>query len=362
MRRDWIAIVFLFAAAVGSASAETETFEASRPYCGVLSVYAAAAVEGIDVELAGLLKPEFVGCVRGSSMPEVAGAAARVGLWSRSYGNLTTGFLERSPYPVILHVRSSANAPDYDHYVVAVGAADDGSGVRVIDPNEPTRVWRNDEFAKRWDGVGILVARRPVNRLRSEGWQWAGVLPWAPLLLVVLLFARWWDREGLRDSLSIRPPLRLFVTTCALLAACTTASAAYHLVSPMGLWRKGGVAKEADRRHRGDFLHAASISEVRDAARSGAHGTFIIDARYAEDYAAGHVPGALSVPPNAGSDWFANHAPMIPKDAAVIVYCQSPGCPFSDRVAARLLDAGYGRVSIFRGGWEAWAKATQSPR
>ncbi len=58
----------------------------------------------------------------------------------------------------------------------------------------------------------------------------------------------------------------------------------------------------------------------------------VVDVRPAEEYEAGHLPGALSAP----LDEFSRHLRRFPKDREIIVYCRGPYCAYS-HVAVELL-------------------------
>jgi rhodanese-related sulfurtransferase len=72
-------------------------------------------------------------------------------------------------------------------------------------------------------------------------------------------------------------------------------------------------------------------------------------------YQGGHLPGALHMP----HDQVRQLASILVPDtsAEVVVYCASATCQNS-HIAARILDqVGYGNVSVFTGGKQAWSEA-----
>jgi len=81
----------------------------------------------------------------------------------------------------------------------------------------------------------------------------------------------------------------------------------------------------------------------------------IVDARPFDRYQAGHVPGAVHIPPSA-ADGNAESAVLESFDKAlpVVVYCESRRCSDSTKVARWLQQSGIERVWVFAGGWEAW--------
>jgi len=85
-----------------------------------------------------------------------------------------------------------------------------------------------------------------------------------------------------------------------------------------------------------------------------------LDARRSEDYAAGHVAGAWSVPIwEAGAaaritefEARANPAPRAP----IVLYCSGGDCEDSRLLARKLVDLGYRNLFIYHDGFPDWAR------
>ncbi|WP_192583152.1 ArsR/SmtB family transcription factor [Streptomyces albicerus] len=69
-------------------------------------------------------------------------------------------------------------------------------------------------------------------------------------------------------------------------------------------------------------------------ARAQAGGVVVLDVRPAEEYAAGHIPGAISIPVDELTDRIAE----LPDDAEVVAYCRGAYCVLAYD-AVRLLHA-----------------------
>lgn len=79
----------------------------------------------------------------------------------------------------------------------------------------------------------------------------------------------------------------------------------------------------------------------------------IIDVRSAEEYAAGHIPGAINV--DFGKLFFSITTLVPNADTEVIIYCRSGG---RSVIATKLLvDLGYKNATNLKGGFMDWAKA-----
>ncbi|MCJ7750446.1 MAG: rhodanese-like domain-containing protein [Armatimonadetes bacterium] len=82
-----------------------------------------------------------------------------------------------------------------------------------------------------------------------------------------------------------------------------------------------------------------------------------LDARSPEDYAEGHVPGALSLPAYEFDAQFPEIADRVEEAQSIIVYCDGVECSDSIHVAERLVEYGFPDVSVFESGWRAWAES-----
>ena len=93
------------------------------------------------------------------------------------------------------------------------------------------------------------------------------------------------------------------------------------------------------------------LSEALDHLRE--KDRLFIDARPADRYAAGHIPGALSVPYEQIADG-ADVAPeILASPLPIVLYCDGPECDDSLLLALHLKELGMD-VSVFIGGMELW--------
>jgi len=102
---------------------------------------------------------------------------------------------------------------------------------------------------------------------------------------------------------------------------------------------------------------AAPEVDLDQALALHAAGVLFMDARFAADYADGHIPGALSAPPDLFSDQLEALLRDGPKDRPLVAYCQDPGCPLGQELAENLRLLGYTGVRVFAGGMAEWIGA-----
>src|SRR5687768_3670135 len=101
----------------------------------------------------------------------------------------------------------------------------------------------------------------------------------------------------------------------------------------------------------GDRSSVAELSRDELARRLG-DGVIVWDVRPSAEYVAGHVPGAISVPP---SD-VPRRLRAVPKEAEVVAYCRGPYCVFADD-AVRELRAKGRRAARLEDGFPEWRRA-----
>jgi rhodanese-related sulfurtransferase len=95
------------------------------------------------------------------------------------------------------------------------------------------------------------------------------------------------------------------------------------------------------------------MEELVERARSG--NVVIIDTRPANEYAAGHIAGAISVP----IDELQERLKQLPKGKEYVAYCRGPYCAYADR-AVELLRSNGRRARRLAQGFPEW-KASGLP-
>jgi len=102
-----------------------------------------------------------------------------------------------------------------------------------------------------------------------------------------------------------------------------------------------------------DDLEPIPAAELLERAQMGL--VTVLDVRPAEEFAAGHLPGAI----NIASDTLADHLKRLPKGKEVIAYCRGPYCLMSVDAVALLRQKGY-KARRLEDGFPEW-KASGLP-
>ncbi|GAA3772818.1 ArsR/SmtB family transcription factor [Streptomyces chiangmaiensis] len=91
------------------------------------------------------------------------------------------------------------------------------------------------------------------------------------------------------------------------------------------------------------------VTREQLVSRSLSGNVYIIDVRPTEEYAAGHIPGAVSVP----FDELTEHLAKLPADMDIVAYCRGPHCVFAPKAAQILRQHGL-RAMVLEDGMPEW--------
>lgn len=131
----------------------------------------------------------------------------------------------------------------------------------------------------------------------------------------------------------------------------------FHFFPDGGFLAYKEAVDAVQKAHAGNFIPKINANKT---AKIIGNDTIFIDARFREDYDAGHIEHAISLPVDCSEQLYAETISKLPEDKRIVLYCQSAGCKFAEIVAIRLRDDGVGNLAVFRGGWVEWQKNNES--
>jgi rhodanese-related sulfurtransferase/DNA-binding HxlR family transcriptional regulator len=105
--------------------------------------------------------------------------------------------------------------------------------------------------------------------------------------------------------------------------------------------------ERAAREYLGEEVEAVGREEL--IARLSRGDAILVDVRPAEEYAAGHIDGARSIP----IDELERRLAELPEDREVIAYCRGPFCAYAHEAVRTLAHAGR-RARRLEEGWPEW--------
>jgi rhodanese-related sulfurtransferase len=329
----------------------TSKRQLSGSYCGVYCLYSTMKLSNREVEFINLVKPEYIGSRLGSSFAELKQAAEDYGLYAAPVGKLTSRELRKCHYPVILHVKSGPESQQYDHYVLFLGVQD--SQAKIFDPPNPVELVSFAELASLWDGNGMIVSAEPIDTAALFAPARKRFIFYSAVVIAVILLihlSRRWLPITLLNSRS-----KLFgLSTGQAVGFAITAllcGMLYHFANDAGLLANANATTLIQKAHAGNFIPKISERKVHKLLDTD---TVFIDARRARDYKQGHLDGAISVPVDSNDIELKKATADIAKDARVVLYCQSAGCKYAERVAIKLIEDGFNNISIYQNGWVEW--------
>jgi rhodanese-related sulfurtransferase/DNA-binding HxlR family transcriptional regulator len=105
----------------------------------------------------------------------------------------------------------------------------------------------------------------------------------------------------------------------------------------------------------GDDVETIDRENLRERLARG--DVVLVDVRPPEEFAAGHIEGARSIPLAELERRLAE----LPPDREIVAYCRGPFCAYAHEAVRRLDDSGR-TASRLEGGWPEWHLAQHSPQ
>lgn len=116
--------------------------------------------------------------------------------------------------------------------------------------------------------------------------------------------------------------------------------------------RRSAELQRLVREHFGERSDAEAIAMADLMKRARSKEIVILDTRPANEYAAGHIAGAISVP----VDELQRKLKQLPRHKDYVAYCRGPYCVYADR-AVELLRANGRRARRLLEGFPEWRRA-----
>jgi rhodanese-related sulfurtransferase/DNA-binding HxlR family transcriptional regulator len=111
--------------------------------------------------------------------------------------------------------------------------------------------------------------------------------------------------------------------------------------------------ERAARNYLGDEVEAISREEL--IARLGRNDVVLVDVRPTEEFDAGHIAGALSIPLDELDERLAE----LPAGSEIVAYCRGAFCAYAHDAVRRLRAEGRAARRL-EGGWPEWHLAEQA--
>lgn len=165
-----------------------------------------------------------------------------------------------------------------------------------------------------------------------------------------------------------------------LLASGAAAGVLYNMLSPRGIFRPAAVvtpapaatekvpasprapepaggprAAEAGENESAPAVELLDLAGMKRILSEGS--AIVVDARSAQSYEFGHVPGAVSLPASDFDSAYEAKKGLLPPGVRIVVYCTSANCDESEQVLEGLRSKGHARLLHYRNGWNEYELA-----
>ncbi len=114
-------------------------------------------------------------------------------------------------------------------------------------------------------------------------------------------------------------------------------------------WSRHVEAKAAKQK-----IKAIPLSVALEKFKSGE--PIFVDARPADEFAQGHIPGAVSIPFESLEDYFPAIVELLDGGKELVPYCKNRDCDDSLMLAIELQAMGCSNLVLYVDGFELWEK------
>lgn len=147
----------------------------------------------------------------------------------------------------------------------------------------------------------------------------------------------------------MKPPISFGIRTAIIIAISVGLALAFNATRPdrLPLVHDPEIAAQAAAQ-RGEI-------SLADAIRLFESGEAVfVDAREADEYALGHIDGALSLDPLAFEQEFPLLQEQLEGAKTIVTYCDGEFCELGRELAEQLKGMGLQDVRVFKNGWTLW--------
>jgi len=305
-------------------------------YCGLYCVFQAGRLADRPVDLDRLVRSDRLTGQFGSTAADLLACCDEFGIDCMYVPNtsyLDVCLLDR---PAIVLIRSSPEFPTPNHWVLILTA---GLGVaEVYEPSVGVLQLTAAELQSLWGGPAIVLVNRADDPGVRFGWTAAKAVILVGMVCLTLLLLRVFARVRLS-------PLAGLLGTALVLAG------AAHFLHPAGFPHNPAVIADLCAAHRPRQPGWVTAEELLSSP------VMVIDAREPDQFEHARIPGAMNVP--ISGSYFRNRKVLaaVPRDAHVVLYCNSADCPWSETLASSPLFREFASVSVLDGGLLAYKAA-----
>lgn len=315
-------------------------------YCGIYSLYAAAASLDVDINFDELATVTYVSSLEGSTVQDLVTAANNHSLNAFPLSGLTLDDLARIEQPVLLNIYSNGQLEFRNHWVTYLGMA--GQRVTIADGADGIASWTTAELLTSWRGDGIVITRAAKADVYAAifSQNCTNALKIVFLILIV---------HFVGNIRQVR--LNNLAGLIVLLTGTLVGTFFSNYLSGAGIANPDNRTSLVFTEH---LIGFRSLSEVspEQLHNDPSLAYLLIDSRFQGDYRRGTIQGAINIPVTFTREDFDKSLHGVERSRMLVVFCQNRKCGFSRSVANRLIKMGFENVKLLDRGVDE-LKATQ---
>jgi rhodanese-related sulfurtransferase len=315
-------------------------------YCGVYCLSAALAANGLHAPLEGLIDVRYVSSFAGSSAADLVRAAEDHRATAHVLSGLSGASLLVADCPLILHVRKEGFGNPYAHWILFLGI--EHGKARILDPPQKIEHWELADVLACWDGIAVALPRQAITRRPFVFFDLFLNLMLCGSAFALLKTLQWtWRRITLSARASFIIQLSGIAGIVGLLAMV------WHVALPFGYPRNPIALALVRSIHYPRSFETIDYVQLQSLMNGNAGNVILVDVRFPDAFAAGHIPQAVNVP-------VVTHLQDLRKrlrfdsQTRYILYCHAKNCVWADLVANKLAILGVRNVQIYRNGFTEW--------
>jgi rhodanese-related sulfurtransferase len=161
------------------------------------------------------------------------------------------------------------------------------------------------------------------------------------------------DREGEMDFIIIMSSIkrRNIIEICLIVLFSICLGLGFNLISKN---RIPYVAQSKSEQYAENNIRRITLSEAK--IKFDLNKSIFLDARDAEAYKTGTIPGALSLPIGEFAIYYPQMERSLPKNANIVVFCTGIDCRAGYYLTVELIKMDYNNIELFEDGIDGWIK------
>jgi len=333
-KRPFAGVLEIFLAISVIALSTPNCLQGQDKYCGIYSLYAAAASLDVDINFEELATVKYVSGLEGSTFDDLIKAANDNSLNAFPLSRLTLDDLIRIEQPVLLNIYSNGQLEFRNHWVAYLGI--EGQRLKIADGADGIVRWTTAELLISWRGDGIVITRAEQEKVYAAIFSQHCTTLWKIVILVLVVHL-----VG-----TFRPvQVNNYVGSIVLLTGTLIGTYLSAYLSNAGIANPDNRSSLVYTEHLIGFRTLSEVS-LEHLQTAPSHTYLLIDSRLHSDFRRGTIEGSINIPVTFRREDFNKSLFGVERSRMLVVFCQNQKCGFGRSVANRLIKMGFENVKL----------------